>query len=89
MADITISTTQPEEKKAVQDSDIKETLKVADEYKKLKEENDKLEAEYIRQQELKAKIAIGGRANAGQYTPEKTQEQKDREEATKLLSLFR
>jgi hypothetical protein len=88
MPDITIST-KAEEKPAVQDNDIKETLRAADEYRKLKEENDKLEAEYIRHQELKAKIALGGRAMAGQFTPEKSEEEKAKEEAAKILAMFR
>jgi hypothetical protein len=89
MSDITISTnSQPEEKKQVQESDIKEQLKAVDEYEKLKAINDKLEAEYIRQQELKAKIALGGRANAGQYIKEKTATELAEEEAAKILKPF-
>ena len=72
---------------AVEPEQIKETLKQADEYAKLKEDNDKLEAEYIRNQELKAKIAYGGKALAGQQ--EETQEDKDDKEATDMLSAFR
>ena len=89
MSDITISTnSQPEEKKQVQESDIKEQLKAVDEYEKLKAQNDKLEAEYIRQQEIRAKLALGGRANAGQYTLEKTPEEKAKEEAGRILKPF-
>jgi hypothetical protein len=79
---------KPEVQKGVQENDIKETLRAADEYAKLKEQNDKLEAEYIRQQELKAKIAIGGRANAGQVVIEKTKEELANEEAARILKQF-
>ena len=80
-------TEKKEELPKPQAEDIKETLKAADEYARLKEENDKLEAEYARQQELKAKIAIGGRSYAG--TTELTDEQKAQEEAKKILSMFK
>lgn len=88
MSDIVIKTeeSKPEPDK-VDREDIKETLQKADEYEKLKAENEKLEAEYLRNQELKAKIALGGRAQAGQ--PEESQEQKNEKEATEMLSKFR
>ena len=84
MTDIVIKqeSSEPEKKPGVED--VKETLKAADEYKRLKEENDKLEAEYLRAQELNAKIKMGGRANAGQ--PEETPEQKTEKEAADILS---
>ena len=87
MTDIVIKqeSSEPEKKPDVQD--VKETLKAADEYQKLKEENDKLEAEYLRQQELKSRIALGGRSEAGQ--PEKTQADKDKEEAERILGMFK
>ena len=75
-----------EEKTGVNVNEIKETLKAADEYQRLKDENDKLEGEYLRQQELRAKLAIGGRTIAGQ--PEKTELEKSQEEAAKILSMF-
>lgn len=62
-------------------SDIEKHLK------KLKEANDDVERELLRQEELRAKVAIGGRALAGQQ--EQTQEDKDAEEATKILKTFR
>ena len=86
MTDIKISTEETK-KEVVQDNDIKETLRSADEYQKIKEENDKLEAELLRQEELKAKASSGGRAIAGQA--EKTPEQLNEEEASKILSMFR
>jgi len=79
-------TEKKEELPKPQAEDIKETLKAADEYARLKEENDKLEAEYARQQELKAKIAIGGRSYAG--TKEITPEEKAKEEATQHLKMY-
>lgn len=87
MPDITITTEAKKEEKKPQETDVKEVLKAADEYKRLKEENDKLEAEYLRQQELKAKITLGGRAMAGQNV-EKSPEEKAREEATRILKPF-
>ncbi len=52
----------------------------------LKEKNDAYEKELFRQQELKSKSMIGGRAEAGQ--PEETQEDKDEKEAAENLSTF-
>ena len=42
-----------------------------------------MEKEYLRGQELKAKMALDGRADAG--TPEKTPEDKAKEEAVDIL----
>ena len=88
MTDITIKQ-EKEEKKEPDETDIKKTLEAADEYTKLKEANDKLEAEYTRQQELKAKITVSGKAMAGQETKEKTQEDLDQEDADKIVNQFR
>ena len=85
MADIKI-TTEDREEKPITDDDIKSTLKKADDYEKLKAENDKMEAEFMRQQELRAKIAYGGKADAGE--PNKSQEDLDNEEAAKILKPF-
>lgn len=85
MADLKISV-EPEKQEAPQ-VDIKQTLKDADEYQKLKEENDRLEAEYNRREELKAKMALGGRAQAGQV--EKSEQEKADEEAAELLKRFK
>ena len=86
MTDIKIVTEEKEEQRPADVNDLKETLRAADEYKKLKEENDKLEAEYLRQQELKAKITYGGRAAAGQ--PVKSPEDLAKEEAAEILKAF-
>ena len=80
-------TEKKEEEKVVQDTDIKETLKQADEYEKLKADNDRMEKEFMRQQELRAKIAIGGQALAGKA--EITDEDKAEGEAKKILDMFR
>jgi hypothetical protein len=89
MPEITINTnTQPEEKKQVQTNEVIEKLKAVDEYQKFKEQNDKLEAELERQQELLNKMRMGGRALAGQYTLEKTPEELAKEEAAKLLKSY-
>ena len=84
--EITEKKEEPEATK-VDREDIKETLQKADEYEKLKAENDRLEAEYLRKQELQAKIALGGRAPAGEQ--EETPEKKNEKEAAELLSKFR
>ncbi len=86
MPDITIST-EEKEKPAVQDNQLVEQMKKADEYQKLKLQNDKLEAELQRREELKAKMAVGGRAFAG--TAEKTEQELGEEEGTKLYNQFR
>ena len=88
MAEVKIITEEKEEKKEPDQSDISETLAKADEYQKLKDRNDKLEAEYLRQQELKAKIAMGGMGLAGTERREKTEEEKAKEEAQKIIDLF-
>lgn len=88
MVDVVIKQ-EPEVKKEATEEDIKETLKSADEYAKLKEENDKLEAEYQRRQELKAKIDLAGRANAGILQKEETQDDIDQKEADKMLDMFK
>lgn len=87
MSDIIIKSEEKQEEKPIQDSDIKDTLKQADEYAKLKEENDKMEREFMRQQELKAKIALGGQALAGK--PEENEEDKLKQEASKIINMFR
>ena len=49
-----------------------------------KEENDILEKELQRGEDLKARAQVGGRSTAGQETKEKTQDEKD-EEAAKVF----
>ncbi len=51
---------------------------------RLRKENDEYEAEVNRKQEIRAREALGGRADAGQ--PEESQEQKDEKEAAEILS---
>ena len=89
MPDITISTEDKKEQPKAAETDIKKILTDADEYQKLKESNDKLEAEYLRQQELRAKLAIGGKALAGQAIPEKTPQDIAREEAAKIIGIYK
>lgn len=88
MADITISTEEPK-KQIAQDNDIKKILYDADEYNKIKAENDKMEAELSRREELKARMERGGNSFAGQIVPEKTEQQKADEEAARLVKQFR
>jgi len=52
--------------------------KVTDNYNELKEANDKVEAELLRGEQLRAKIAKGGRSDAGQI-PEKPKEETPKE----------
>lgn len=85
MTDLKISVDN--DKPEVSQPDIKQTLKDADEYAKLKAENDRLESEYNRSMELKAKMALGGRAQAGQV--EKSEQEKADEEAAMLLKRFK
>lgn len=86
MTDIIIKQDEKEQEKKVEPEEIKEVLKEADEYEKKKEEVEKLEALYQREQEIKAKMALGGKADAGQ--PGKTQEELDEEEAARRLAAF-
>ena len=83
---MTIEITEKKEEEKPQPEDIKETLKAADEYTKVKEETERLEAMYARNQEIKAKIALGGKAEAGNQ--EKSPEEKAAEEAAKHLKLY-
>jgi len=77
-----------EDKKPEQSTseEVKETLKAADEYQKLKDENDKLEREISRRQEIRAKMMLGGKASAG--TTEKNPQDVINEEAAKILKAF-
>ena len=88
MADIVIKQ-ETEEKKEPDESSIKEVLKDADDYAKKKAEVDKLEALYLREQELKAKMAVGGKAEAGEQVKERTQDDIDQEAADKLMENFK
>ena len=54
--------------------------------KALREDNERMQAELLKQEELKAKILLGGRAEAGQ--PEKSQLDLDQEEAAERLKEF-
>jgi len=53
---------------------------------KLKTINDQRERELLRAEELRAKIAMGGKTYAGKE--EKTPEEEAKETATKVLSMF-
>ena len=86
MPDITISTgSNSEEKKQ---PEIKEVIAAAVEVEKIERENERMKKAIIEREELRAKLASGGRANAGQYTPEKTKEEAAKEEAAKLLKAY-
>jgi len=88
---IKISTENEQPKTEDKEKNIKDILKQADEYQKLKEQNDKLEREILRQEELNARASIGGKSYAGQ--PNKTEEEIRKEQikadAAKLISTFR
>ena len=59
---------------------------VQENYEKLKAANDKVEGELLRGEELKAKIAMGGKSIAGEETKEETQADKDQAQADLLLA---
>jgi len=52
-----------------------------EEYEALKEQNDNVENELLRREQLKAKIAIGGKSDAAQKEVVKTDDEKWAEEA--------
>ncbi len=52
----------------------------------LRADNERMQAELLKQEELKAKILLGGRAEAGQ--PQKSQLDLDQEEAAERLKEF-
>ena len=54
--------------------------------KDLREDNEKMQDELLKQEELKAKILVGGRAAAGHEN--KTPEQEADEEAKRVLDMF-
>ena len=59
-------------------NDVTPVKRVTENYDKLKEANDKVEAELLRGEELKAKITLGGNTTAGQEA-EKPKEETDEE----------
>jgi hypothetical protein len=65
-----------------ENKDLTETEKLM----KIKSDNDALEKELARQDYLRAKMELGGRALAGQKT--KTPEEEAEEEANKMLKVF-
>jgi len=54
---------------------------------KLRAANDAVEKEMLRKEELRAQVALGGKAEAGQT--DKTPEEKTKEEAGRIISMFR
>jgi len=89
MPDITISTEpRQEEKKQVSTNEVTEAITTAMEIEKINRETEELEKAYRHREEVKAKLALGGKAQAGQYTPEKTKEEQAKEEAAKILKPF-
>lgn len=83
---IEISEKKEEPEKKADTEDVKNTLRAADEYEKLKAENDKLEFEYNRQREIKAKLDIGGKALAGKE--DESEEDRIANEAKSILKPF-
>lgn len=55
---------------------------------KLKADNDLIQKELLRKQDLLLKVQLAGRAQAGQYTLEKTPQQLAQEEAAVILKPF-
>ena len=54
--------------------------------KALREDNERMQNELLKQEELKAKILLGGKGERGQ--PEPTVEEKAKEEASEILKMF-
>ena len=74
---------EPDTPKEEPDKPLSPTQEVNKNYEELKTANDKVEAELLRKEELKAKTALGGQTDAGQK--QETQEDKDQELADLLL----
>jgi len=64
-------------------TDVTPVERVTENYEALKAANDKVEAELLRGEELKAKIALGGKSSAGQEAPVK--EETPKEYADKVM----
>ena len=64
-------------------SDVSERLQ------KMKDANDAVEREMLRAEELKAKLALGGRSFGGQPQVEIPQSEIDKEEAKRILAMIR
>lgn len=62
-----------------------------EEYETLKKENDNVEGELLRREQLKAKIALGGKTSGGQAmeTPQEQMEAKAKKEADEIVNAFR
>jgi len=50
--------------------------RVTENYEELKAANDKVEAELLRGEELKAKVALGGKSDAGQEPKKESEDEK-------------
>ena len=89
MHDETTNESNDEGKKVVKD--VTPIERVTQNYEALKEANDKVERELLREEELKAKIALGGRSMAGteHLTPEQEIEDKAKKEAEEIVDAFR
>lgn len=82
--EITIS----EKKEAPKIPELKETVKAIEELESLRKQNDALEAEIKRTEELRARLSLGGRSFAGQAPVEKSKEEIAAEEAKAILRKF-
>lgn len=77
------------EEKPISVPEATEFMKVEQERNQLKESNDRLQEEIERREDLKARLMIGGRAEAGQKVVEKTSQEIAAEEAKRILSEIR
>ena len=68
--------TQGEETNSIIEK-VSDIDKVTKTFKELKEANDKVAAELLRGEELRAKVAVGGKAAAGQETQAKKESNAD------------
>ncbi len=98
MTEITISDKKQEEKPA-DVNDIKNTLRAADDYTKEKqrqdeevqkifEDNKRMKEALEERENLRARLALGGKALAGQYVAEKSEQEKADEEAKEILARY-
>jgi len=93
MTDENETTTEPEGDKdnSTSETNSSPVEEVTKNYEELKTANDKVEAELLRGEQLKAKIALGGKSVAGQpqLTEDEQLEEKAKKEGEEIANAFR
>ena len=84
---MTIEITEKKDEEA-KPQGIKDIVKDIDELNRLKEQNDAFETEIKRTEELRSRLSLSGRALAGRPN-EKTSEEEAKEEASRILGMFK